>query len=209
MPNDLSAQAIPSAKHAQTSFDVLPPIRNRWSPRAFLDKPVPAQSLRTLLEAARWAASCFNEQPWRYIVATRDNREEFEKLLSVLAEKNQAWARAAPVLMLSIASRTFAHNGKPNRHYLHDVGAAGATLAIQAASMGLAAHAMAGFDMAKARTLLQIPDDFEPGAAIAIGYPGPAQSVPPEQQAGESAPRSRKPLTDLAFTTTFGTPFSL
>src|SRR5262245_43974636 len=128
MSVDLSGQAIPVVKHADAPFEVLPPIRNRWSPRAFLDKPVPVGTLRILLEAAKWAASSFNEQPWRYILARKEEPAEFEKLLGVLMEKNQAWAKGAPVLMLSVAKKTFSHGGKPNRVAMHDVGAAGATM---------------------------------------------------------------------------------
>jgi nitroreductase len=204
MPVDLSGQAIPAAKHAQTSFEVLPPIRNRWSPRAFLPKPVPAATLRVLLEAARWAASCFNEQPWRFIVATKERPEEYAKLLSVLVEKNQRWAGTAPVLMLSVASKSFAHNKKPNRHDLHDTGAAAATMAIQAASMGLQIHQMAGFDVAKAREVFGIPEEFEPGAAIAVGYPGPPDAVGEEFRAGEIARRVRRPLEEFVFGAKWG-----
>jgi nitroreductase len=199
MPVDLSGQAIPAQKHAQTSFDVLPQIRNRWSPRAFLPRPVPAQTLRILLEAARWSASCFNEQPWRYLVATREKPEAYARLLSILAEKNQRWAGTAPVLMLSVASTIFAKNSKPNRHHLHDTGAASAALAIQAASMGLQVHQMAGFDAARAREALGIPADFEPAAAIAVGYPGPAELAQEEFRAGETAPRVRRPVEEFVF----------
>jgi nitroreductase len=202
---DLSGQAIPAVKHAETSFEVIPPIRNRWSPRAFLDKPVTREQLRILLEAARWSASCFNEQPWRYLVARKEEKDAFAKLLGVLAEKNQQWAKGAAVLMLSAGKKTFAHNGKPNRHGLHDTGAASTAMAIQAASMGLQLHQMAGFDADKARAAFNIPDDFEPGAAIAIGYPGPAAALPADFQKGETAPRTRKPVAEFAFGTTWGT----
>lgn len=203
---DLSGQVIPAVKHSDAPFDVLPPIRNRWSPRVFLDKPVSAQDLQILLQAARWAASCFNEQPWRFIVATREQPEDFARLLSTLAEKNQHWAGKAPVLLLSVACKNFAHNGKFNRHYLHDTGAAAAALCIQAASMGLATHQMAGFDGDKARTLFGIPADFEPCAAMAIGYAGPATAAAEEFQKAETAPRTRRPLNETAFTTKWGNP---
>jgi nitroreductase len=199
MAVDLSGQAIPAVKHAETSFEVLMPVRNRWSPRAFSEKPVAAATLKILLEAARWAASCFNEQPWRYIVATKEKPEEFAKMLSVLAEKNQRWAGKAPVLMLSVASKHFAHNKKPNRHYLHDTGAASALMAIQAASMGLQIHQMAGFDGEKARALYGIPEDFEPCAAIAVGYPGTPEMAAEEFRAGETAPRVRKAVEEFVF----------
>jgi nitroreductase len=206
---DLSSQAIPPVKQPDTVPAVIDPIRNRWSPRAFLDKPVSREDLRTLLEAARWAASCFNEQPWRFIIATKDNPDEFARLLSILAEMNQLWAKSAPVLLLSVYKKTFSHNGKPNRHGIYDTGAAATLLGVQAAAMGLATHQMAGYDPAKARDLFHIPDDFEPGAAMALGYPGPADSLPEDFQKSELAPRTRKPLPEIAFTTTWGAPANL
>jgi nitroreductase len=202
---DLSPTVIPAVKQADTVPGVIGPIRNRWSPRAFLDKPVSREDLRTLLEAARWAASCFNEQPWRFIVATKDRPEEYARMLSVLVEKNQAWAKSAPVLLLSVAKKTFTHNGKPNRHGLYDTGAAAMALCVQAAAMGLATHQMAGYDALKARELLHIPDDFEPGAAIAVGYAGPAEALPEDFRKSELAPRTRKALPEIAFTTEWGT----
>ena len=206
---DLSSSAIPPLTLPDTPADLAPPNRHRWSPRAFHDKPVPPDALRTLLEAARWAASCFNEQPWRFILATKDQPQQYAQLLGILAPKNQLWAKAAPVLLLSVAKTTFSHNAKPNRHGIHDTGAAAATLCIQAAALGLQAHSMAGFDAAKARELFQIPADFDPAAAIALGYPAPPDAAPEEFRAAESAPRTRKPLSDLVFTTTWGTPADL
>ena len=126
-------------------------IERRWSPYAFADKPVDPTDLHSLLEAARWAPSSYNEQPWRFIVATRDNPETYQRLLDCLVPANQEWAGKAPVLMLSVAALNFAKNGKPNRHALHDVGLASAMLAIEATDLGLAAHFMAGFDGNKAR----------------------------------------------------------
>jgi len=206
---DLSATAIPPIKLPDTPADLAPPICHRWSPRAFLDKPVPKEALRAVLEAARWAASCSNEQPWRFIVATKDQPEPYAQLLGILVEKNQLWARAAPVLLLSVAKKTLTYKGRPNRHGLYDTGAAAATLCIQAAALGLQAHSMAGYDAAKACEVFGIPEDFEPGAAIALGYPGPADLAPEDFRASETAPRTRKPLAELVFTTTWGTPANL
>jgi nitroreductase len=199
MAVDLSGQAIPAVKHAETNFEVIPQIRNRWSPRAFLEKSISREQVNILLEAARWSASCFNEQPWRFVVAFKEDKAGFEKMLAVLVEKNQAWAKAAPVLMVSFAKKTFAHNGKPNKHGLHDTGAAACALALQAASMGMQIHQMAGFDGDKARAAYGVPDDFEPAAAIAIGYPAPANAAPEEFRKGELAPRVRKGVKEIAF----------
>jgi len=199
---------IPPVKLPDTAAMLAAPIRDRWSPRAFLDKSVYLPTLRALLEAARWAASSSNEQPWHFIVARKEDAEEYARLLSVLVEKNQQWAKSAPVLLLSVAKKT-RHNGKPNRHYLHDTGAASATLCIQAAAMGLQAHSMGGFDMDKAQSLFGIPAEYEPGAAIAVGYPGPAESLSEDFRKSELAPRSRRPLSETAFTTHWGAPVNL
>jgi nitroreductase len=206
---DISSEVIPEVKKPATGNALLPAIANRWSPRAFLDKPVSKENVRVLLEAAHWAASSSNEQPWRFIVATKENPADYTRLLSVLVERNQLWAKAAPVLLLSVAKKTSTKSGKPNRFALYDTGAAAATLCIQAAALGLAAHSMGGYDAAKARELFAIPEDFEPGAAIAVGYAGPAESVADDFKAGELAPRTRKPLSEIAFTTTWGTAANL
>lgn len=171
----------------------------RWSPRAFADRPLDSAVLRQLFEAARWAASCFNDQPWNYIVATREHPEEFQKMLACLTEGNQVWARHAPVLAISVARSSFQHNGSPNRHAQHDVGAASACLALEATSLGLAVHQMGGFDAARARETYNIPAGFEPMAAIAIGYPGDPASLPEKLRQMETGPRSRRPIADFVF----------
>lgn len=179
-------------------------IQRRWSPRVFSDRPVEAATLLTVLEAARWAPSSYNEQPWSFIVAAREHPEDFERLLACLAPGNQSWARHAPVLMLSVAALAFARNGKPNRHALHDVGLASAQLALQATALGLAVHFMAGFDGALARQAFAIPDGFEPGAASALGYAEKIDDLPEDARQMALAPRQRKPLRDLVFSPTWG-----
>ncbi len=169
-------------------------LQNRYSPRAFSDRSVPRETIRTLLEAARWAPSSYNEQPWRFFVASKDDPELHARLLSCLAPGNQDWAKNAPVLMLSVASMTFTRNGKQNRHAFHDVGLAVSQLILQASVHGLQAHQMAGFDAAKARELYRIPDGFEPVAAIAIGFSAEAS--------GSS--RSRRAQDEIAFAGTWG-----
>lgn len=195
-------------KPAPTDHDVHDLIRRRWSARAFSEKLMGDAELRSLLEAARWAASCFNEQPWRFIVARRDDRAEFDRLLSCLGESNQRWAKGAAVLMLSVASEGFARNGKRNRHALHDVGLAAAQLTLQATALGLAVHQMAGFSSERARELFAIPEGFEPVAAIAIGYPGDPDGLPDDLRERELGGRSRKPQSELAFAGTWGAPLS-
>ncbi len=174
-------------------------LARRWSPRAFADRPVDAAILRQLFEAARWAASCYNDQPWYYLVATREKPEEFQKMLACLVEGNQVWAKAAPVLAISVARSKFQHNGSPNRHAQHDVGAASESLALEATSLGLGVHQMGGFDAARARETYNIPADYEPMAAIAIGYPGDPASLPEKPRAAETGPRLRRPISDFVY----------
>lgn len=193
-----AAQA--AVKAAQTRQPVHELIGKRWSPRAFSDREVTTEQLISLLEAARWAPSSYNEQPWRFIVARKSDPETYEKLLGSLVEFNQLWARSAPILMLTIAKKTFSHNGTPNLYALHDAGMALNNLALQATALGLSAHFMAGFNRAVARTAFQIPDDFELGAVAAIGYAGDPESLPENFRQGELAPRTRKPLAELIYT---------
>jgi nitroreductase len=179
-------------------------IVKRWSPRAFSDKPVSPEVLRSLFEAARWAASSYNDQPWAYIVATRDHKENFAKMVSVLMDMNAAWARNAPVLAISVARKTFKHNGAPNPVALHDVGAANAQLTMEATSRGLLVHQMAGFHRDKAREVLGIPEGWDPVSAIAIGYPGDPESLPEQLRKQELAPRARKPLSEFVMSGHWG-----
>jgi nitroreductase len=176
----------------------------RWSPVAFSARPVEATKLRALFEAARWAPSSFNEQPWRFIVATKDQPAEFEKLLGVLVEGNRVWAQHAPVLALSVAKLTFTRNANLNLHALYDTGAATAQLIVQATALGLFVHQMAGYDADKAREVFVIPADFQPGAAMAIGYLGDGATLPEALRQRDSAPRQRRTLETLVFTGRWG-----
>jgi nitroreductase len=184
-------------KPAPSDFPVHELIRERWSPRAFADKPVPRDVLRSIFEAARWAPSSNNEQPWAYIVASRDDKAGFEKMLSVLVEFNANWAKTAPVLALAVAELAFAKNNVPNRNAQYDTGAATALLSVEATARGLAVHQMAGFDPEKARRVFGIPAGWEAIAAIAIGYPGDPASLPQPLQDREMAPRTRKPINEF------------
>jgi nitroreductase len=184
-------------KPAPSDFPVHQLIIDRWSPRAFSEKPVPPDVLRSLFEAARWAPSSSNEQPWAYLVATRDDHENFAKMLSVLVEFNANWAKSAPVLALAVAQLNFAKNNAPNRNALYDTGAATALLSVEATARGLAVHQMAGFDPAKAREVFAIPSGWEAIAALAIGYPGDPNSLPQPLKDRELAPRTRKPLSEF------------
>ena len=174
-------------------------VRRRWSPRAFAPTPVEREKLRSVLEAARWAPSSFNAQPWSFLVATKDDPAEFDRMLGCLVEKNQSWAKAAPVLMIGVAEPHFAHNGKPNRHALYDVGQAVAYLTLQATALDLYVHQMAGFSADKAREVYGIPESAEPVVAVALGYIGDPNALPPDLRDREAAPGKRKPLAEFVF----------
>jgi nitroreductase len=191
-------------KSAPSDFPVHELIRERWSPRAFSDKPVPPDVLRSIFEAARWAPSSNNEQPWAYIVAIKDDKENFDKMLSVLVEFNAQWARSAPVVALAEAKLNFAKNNAPNRNAQYDTGAASALLSVEATAQGLAVHQMAGFDPEKARQVFGIPPGWEPIAALAIGYPGDPASLPPPLKDRELAPRTRKSIAEFVMANQWG-----
>ena len=184
-------------RRAPTDFPLHDFIADRWSPRAFSDKPVAPDVLQSLFEAARWAPSSSNEQPWAYIVATKDDTENFAKLVSLLVPSNVTWAQHAPVLVLAVAELAFAKSGAPNRNAQYDVGAASAWLTVEATSRGLFVHQMAGYDDQKARQVFQIPPGWEPIAAMAIGYPGNPDSLSQPLRDREVAPRTRKPLSQF------------
>ena len=186
-------------KPAQTDYPIEEILKRRWSPRAFSDRMVEPEKLRSLWEAARWAPSSFNEQPWHFIVATRDKPAEHEKLLSCLVERNQQWARNAPVLMVSVTELNFAKSGKPNRHAFHDVGLAMGNLLVEATALNLFVHQMAGFSPEKVKELFTVPEGFEPVAAIAIGYGADPSTAPEAFRQQETAPRSRKSINSFVF----------
>jgi nitroreductase len=181
-------------------------IRNRWSPRAFSDQSVSPEILRSLFEAARWAPSSNNEQPWAFIVATKDDPENYAKVLSTLVEFNQGWAKQAPVLAIAVSAMEFARNKTPNRNAFYDTGAAVAHLTAEATSRGLFVHQMAGFDPHKAIEVFHIPKGWEPIAAFVIGYPGDPNSLPDKLRVRELAPRSRKPISEFVMSGEWGHP---
>jgi nitroreductase len=179
-------------------------IASRWSPYAFADRPVSEDDLRSLFEAARWAASSYNEQPWRYILATKANSKEFSRLLSCLVEGNQVWAKAAPVLALGCTNLNFAVNGKPNAAAVHDLGLASATLTLEATARGLFVHQMIGIVPDKARELYQIPAGIQPLTGLAIGYATDPKTLPDSYRDRDLALRKRKPLAEFVFGGTWG-----
>jgi len=196
-------------KPAETRSPLHDPLQRRWSPRAFADRPVADEQVTILLEAARWASSCFNEQPWQFIVATKSTPQEYERMLSCLVEGNQGWAKLAPVLMFTVAKSTFDHNGKVNPHAWHDVGLAVGNLVIQATTLGLSLHQMAGILPDRIRELYAVPQGFEPVAGLALGYAGDPTLLPDELAQREQATRTRKPLSEFVFTGQWGQPASI
>ena len=194
-----------SPRQATPDHPIQPLVSQRWSPYAFADRPVHDDDLRSLFEAARWAASSYNEQPWRYIFATKSNRTQFERLLSCLVEGNQIWARAAPVLALGCISLNFARNGQPNAAAQHDLGLASATLTLEATARGLVVHQMIGIVPDKARELYRIPAGFLPLTGLAIGYVADPATLPDNLRGRDLAPRTRRPLAEFVFGGEWGT----
>jgi nitroreductase len=175
-------------------------IRERWSPRAFSSAPVSRETLNVLFEAARWAPSSMNEQPWRFVAANlADDPEGHARIGSTLVPANASWALRAPVLMIVAAKTAFSRNGEPNHSALYDAGQAVALLSMQATALGLALHQMGGFDRDRARMLLGVPEGYEPIVALALGYPGDAGALSPELRARETAPRTRRPSSEIVF----------
>jgi nitroreductase len=198
VPPTTSPEAVDKLKHAPEVHGVDDLIRRRWSPRTYADKEIPAAELKKLFEAARWAASSSNEQPWRFLVGRRGD-DTYQKIFNALVEFNQSWAKSAPVLVLSVAKNVFTNNGKPNAYGMHDTGAASATLALQATAIGLHTHSMAGFDREQLRASFAIPSDYEIGAVTAIGYLGDPATLPEHLQKMEVSPRQRKPVEEFVF----------
>ena len=189
------------SKRAQTDIPILDIIADRWSPYGFDPKSLPLAELRSLFEAARWAPSAYNEQPWRYLVALRQDDEAFETMLSCLVEPNQAWAKDASALALGLAASAFARNGNPNGTALHDLGLASAHLTFEATSRGLAVHQMSGILPDRAREVYEVPDDFQIVTALAIGTAGPVEGPLADRDRAE---RSRRPLSETLFQGKFG-----
>lgn len=196
-------------KPAQTDYPIIEVLKRRWSPRAFSDQMIEPEKLRSLFEAARWAPSSFNEQEWFFILATKQEPEEYAGLLSCLVEKNQQWARQAPVLMVSVAKLNFDQTGKPNRHAFYDLGMAVGNLMVQATSLNLFVHQMAGFSPERVAEIYGVPDAFAPVAAIALGYGADVEDLPEPVREGELKPRSRKPIQSFVFQGRWGQPAPL
>lgn len=192
-------------KIAKPDHPVLPVIAERWSPYAYDPRPVEREKLLSCLEAARWAPSSYNEQPWTYILAERSDQQAFARALDCLVEGNRAWAKNAGVILLSVVSKLFSKNGKPNRAAEHDMGLAAGNMVLQATALGLQGHQMIGIEPAKVRAAYKVPDTHEPLTAIAIGYPAavqPGATDPLSQR--DLATRQRKALSEIIIAGAWG-----
>ncbi|PIT90493.1 MAG: nitroreductase [Candidatus Komeilibacteria bacterium CG10_big_fil_rev_8_21_14_0_10_41_13] len=189
-------------KPATIKYPVNDLIKNRWSPRFFSDKSVEEEKLMSLFEAARWAASSYNGQPWRFIYALRDDQKNWQKLLSFLNEFNQGWAGSAGALIITFAKEKFDYNNKANYHHLYDTGSACGYLVLEAVNQGLVAHQMAGFDMERAKSELKVPEGYKAASAIAVGYPAGLKQVESSEsdfKTGELKDRDRLSLDQIVF----------
>lgn len=191
-------------KETKNQYPILDIIKERWSPRAFSPKSVEPEKIQSLMEAARWAPSSFNGQPWRFILGVKGQGDGYDKIQQGLVEFNQIWSQTAPLLIVALGRKNFAHSGEPNTAWQYDTGASVAFLTLQAMSMGLYMHQMGGFSKQKLIELLEIPADYEPLTVLAIGYMGSADVLPPDFQKMEMGERSRMPFNELVFDNKFG-----
>ncbi len=193
-------------KPATTSVEIHNLIEKRWSPRAFdPDKLVDHDDLLALLEAARWAPSSSNDQPWRFVVCDKATDESgWKNALAVVVEKNRLWAKNAPVLILAVAMENFNHNGQPNRWAMYDTGAASVSLCLQATALGLVVHQMGGFDAEKAREVFNLPGDCKPMAMLAVGYQADVDVLDDTFKEAELAARSRIALNERFYAGQWG-----
>ncbi len=191
--------ATPPDREAPADAPIEAALRRRWSPRSYLETPVSESALASMLEAARWSASCFNLQPWNFVVTRKvEEAAAHAKLFDCLGPNNQTWAARAPVLMLAVARTTKPADGTPNPYGWYDTGAAIANMAAQAGPLGLQIHSMAGFDRDKARAAFGIGEGFDPVAVLSVGTPGPANALPEALMQRETAPRVRRTRAEFA-----------
>lgn len=181
-------------------------LKNRWSPRSYSEEQIEPWKIVSLFEAARWSPSSSNEQPWHFIVATKEDTAVYGALSETLMEGNRRWASRAPMLVLGIAQSSYSRSGKPYRHAWYDLGQSVAHLTMQASALGLVVHQMGGFDAAKARDLFSIPDGYDPVVVFAVGYAESPEHLPDDLRDREVVPRSRKSLEATVFTEKWGQP---
>ncbi|MGD8778182.1 MAG: nitroreductase family protein [Ignavibacteria bacterium] len=186
-------------KSANNKYEIHELIKNRWSPRSFKPVTLEKEKILSLFEAARWAPSSYNEQPWHFIIASREDEQEFDKLLSCLVEFNKEWAKDASLLIITVARSNSIHSNKPNKHAWHDIGLAAANLTIQAGNLGLYVHQIGGFDAEKTTQVFNIPEGYEPVSAIAVGYKDDPDKLNDSLKKSETAVRKRKELEEFIF----------
>jgi len=191
-------------KPADSTYPIHDLMKRRWSPRAFAERLVEHEKLRSMFEAARWAPSAFNAQPWSFIVATKEDSNVYNRLLHCMPAANQRWAHRAPVLLLSVTNLCHPDTGKPDRFARYDLGLAVENLVLQATTLGLFCHQTGGLNVEKARTAFNIPEGSEPVDVIAIGYMGNLDTLPDDLREQELGQRVRKPLTDFVFSDSWG-----
>jgi len=199
--DDDTPQYEAGSRHRTPEYGVDMLFLNRWSPRAMSGDPLSEYEFKSLLEAARWAPSSYNNQPWRFLYAYRDS-EEWDVFFDLLVDFNQTWADDAAVLLLMISKTTFDHNDSPSRTHSFDAGAAWENLALQGARNGLVVHGIEGFDHERAREELNIPDEYRVEAMAAVGKPGDPDDLPEDLQEREK-PSSRKQISEIAFEGSF------
>ena len=187
-----------NTKQAITEYPVHEIISNRWSTRSYDNKKTVSKAeLNSVFEAARWAPSAFNEQPWNFIYSSKENSTGYNQLFSCLNEANQRWAINAPVLLLSYVKKTVSLNGNTNKNALHDLGLAIQNMSLQATSMGMQLHIMGGFDFELAKSVFGISDDYLVATMMALGFPGNPDELPEDVKKRELSPRIRKPISEF------------
>lgn len=182
-------------------------LKKRYSPRVFADKKIEPEKIVGLLEAARWSPSSMNGQPWRFIIAPKEDISNFNNLLNVINEHNQVWAKNAAVLILTITKVSYDSTGQLNKHALYDLGNAVANLTFQATAMDLFVRQMGGFNIEKARDIFSIPEGYQPVSVLAVGYKGNPEMLPEALRIREKTIRTRKDLDEIAFKEKFGKPY--
>jgi nitroreductase len=203
---------IDSLKTVQPDYSILSIFGKRWSPYAFSSRPVSPEDMRACFEAARWAPSSYNEQPWRYVVATSEQKERFDTLVECLAEGNRPWAKRAPVLAIGMYKQTFERNGKENKAAPHDLGIASAFLTVEATHRGLHVHQMIGIEPDTIREKFDLPENVEPYTAIALGYLGDhsdLDELPEDYAKRDKNERTRLEQSQFVFGGDFGVPLDI
>jgi len=191
-------------KHTPVAFPISDMIESRWSPVGFDSRPVEPDKLQSMFEAARWAPSSRNEQPWRFILGVRGQGQAFDLLAECLTGRNREWAPVAPVLILAVAVTVLQRSGRPHAYARHDTGLATENLLLQGMAVGLHCHPMAGFDADKARAAFGIPADCQPTTMIAVGYLGTTEHLSESLRESDARPRLRRPLAETVFGAAWG-----